>query len=201
MRSLPNLILLSCAAVFSISVHARTWTSTDGRAIEASLVSKGDDFVVLRLDATGGTVTVKHSQLSAGDLEFIKTAQVAPDTTAQLALIISKFPALPFKDENGKQLNEKYQGFAKIMTPATAFNVAQMMRVKLVDDVKYWKEQSERVPPPIKMPLLTDPNGPKIIEQRHRERQEKIATVKGYYKWVSEVLPKWLTEVEKAASQ
>lgn len=201
MTSLLKRALLVSTLLLSVATHARTWTSNDGRTIEASLVSKGDDFVVLRLDATGGTVTVKHSLLSAGDLEFINTAQVAPDTTAQLALIISKFPALPYKEDSGKQLNEKYHGFAKIMTPATAFNVAQMMRAKLGDDVKYWKEQSERVPPPIKMPLLTDPNGPKIIEQRHRERQEKINTVKGYYKWVSEVLPAWLTQVEKAASQ
>ena len=201
MRRLPKLILLTCVAVFSISAHARTWTSSDGRTIEASLVSKGEDFVVLRLDATGGTVTVKHSLLSASDLEFIKTAQVAPDTTAQLALIISKFPALAYKEDSGKQLNEKYQGFAKIMTPATAFNVAQMMRAKLSDDMKYWKEQSERVPPPIKLPPLRDPNHSEIMDQRRKERQEKIDTVKASYKWVSEVLPNWLTEVEKAASQ
>lgn len=199
MLKISKATLLFALLALSISANARTWTSKDGRTIEATLVEKGEDFVVLRLDATGRTVTVKHALLSADDVEYAKKVEPARVSTDNIDIIISKFPALDYKDENGKQLNEKYSGFVRIMTPETARAVAEMIRKKLPDDVKYWKEQSERKVPPIKQPIITDPNATEIRRERNRERQEKIDAVKANYIWLSKTLPAWLAKVEKAA--
>lgn len=205
MPALLKLLLTVSASLLAVVAHARTWTSTDGRTIEATLVSKGEDFVVLRLDATGGTVTVKHSLLSADDVEYAKKVEPARVSTDNIDTIINKYPVLAFKDENGKQLNEKYFGFAKIMTPATAFNVAQMMRKKLPEDLKYWKEQSERVPPKVKPPARKQGETAMDLINDWRaktaKQNEAYQNSKDYYKWLSETLPAWLAEVEKAASQ
>lgn len=178
---------------------ARTWTSTDGRTIEASLVSNSEDSVVLRLDASGANVTVKKSLLSATDLAFIEKTTVSDK---DIILIIARYPPFTAEGESYRQLNDKYAGFVKIMTPSAALNVCQLMRKKLTDDIKYWKAESERPIPPF--PLL-DLRSNSTQQKAHEEMKKKVRQQKQQdkdaYKWVSETLPAWIAEVEKTASQ
>ncbi len=75
-----HLILTACLLV-TVSLYAqaatRTWTSTDGRKIEAAFVSLAGDNVKIRL-ANGNTADVPLSRLSAEDQAFAKAQSTAP---------------------------------------------------------------------------------------------------------------------------
>jgi SLA1 homology domain 1, SHD1 len=81
MKPLPTL----CAAIaLAGSMHAqptapglRSWTSTDGRKIEASFVALEDTGVKIRM-ANGSTFTVPLSRLSEADQAFAKAQSNAP---------------------------------------------------------------------------------------------------------------------------
>jgi len=192
-------LFLPIAFTLSTCAYARTWTSTDGRTIEASLVSSSENSVVLRLDASGATVTVTKSKLSATDLAFVEKTTVSDK---DIILIIGRYPALTTAGDASKQLNEKYAGFVKIMTPATAFNTCQLMRKKLSDDIKYWKAESERpIPPPPIIAISASRAQRKTYDENRAKDKEQKKIDKENYKWVSETLPAWIAEVEKAASQ
>jgi hypothetical protein len=201
MPTISKAILLAVVLAFSASTNARTWTSTDGRTIEASLVEKGEDSVVLILE-NGAKVIVKQTQLSKEDIAYLTTVKAAE--SSDIVSIINKYPALAYKDESGRQLNDKYAGFAKIMTPTSAFNLCQLIRKKLPEDLKYWQEEAERASPDVKPPPRK--KGESISEQLEKWREktakqkERKQIAKDHYKWLSSTLPAWLTEVEKAAS-
>lgn len=196
-----KILLLISALTLCVSAHARTWTSVDGRTLEASFVTRGDDFVVLRLDATGATVTVKYSQLSPEDVEYAKQQPKgnAPDPQ-KLQQLIARFPKLNNDDENARQLYLKYHSYTKTMTPGNALGLLAMMRRSLPQDVAYWKEQSEIKPPVIQWIKISG-NQPAVKAAHAKmDRYNKAhAMRKACHRWLSTSLPQWMAEVEKVA--
>jgi predicted peptidase len=65
------LVLCSCSFLLTLS-HARTWTSADGRTVEADFVSATDTEVTIRTN-NGKSFTLKLDQVSQEDREFVTT--------------------------------------------------------------------------------------------------------------------------------
>ena len=63
--------------------HARTWTATDGRTLEAEFVSATDTKVTLRRDSDGKEFTLPLSRLSKEDQTFIKEKAAAEPETEE----------------------------------------------------------------------------------------------------------------------
>jgi hypothetical protein len=70
--------LVAALSLLSASAWARTWTDTQGRTIEAELVSSTSADVTLRLDSNQKVVTLLLTRLSAADLEYLKTTGETP---------------------------------------------------------------------------------------------------------------------------
>lgn len=80
MKPIPPLYRFLCgaAAVLSllgaIPARARTWTSSDGRALDAEFVSVSGNTVTLKRAGDGKSFTLPLEKLSAPDQEWIKTS-------------------------------------------------------------------------------------------------------------------------------
>lgn len=82
----PYVTALASAVVFILSaalapIHARTWTSSDGRTLEAELVSTSGDSLTLKLSGNGRVVTLPLERLSAADQEWVKDNPPAEDSS------------------------------------------------------------------------------------------------------------------------
>jgi hypothetical protein len=84
-------VLISAAALHAQSPALRSWTSADGRKMEAAFVALEGDAVKVRL-ANGSTVDVPLARLSAADQTFAKsqTATPAPPSAAPGEVAASK---------------------------------------------------------------------------------------------------------------
>lgn len=84
-------VLISAAALHAQSPALRSWTSADGRKMEAAFVTLEGDAVKVRL-ANGSTVDVPLARLSAADQTFAKsqTATPAASSTAPGEVAASK---------------------------------------------------------------------------------------------------------------
>ena len=71
------LTLIFSALSFGNPLHARTWTSTDGKKLEAEFVSASDTEVTLKRDTDGQEFTLPLTRLSADDRTFIKEQAAA----------------------------------------------------------------------------------------------------------------------------
>jgi hypothetical protein len=76
----PKIHNFTFAVLCLLCTHApaRTWTDTQGRTIEAELVSATATEVTLQLDANKKIVTLPLTKLSEGDRGYIKSADGAP---------------------------------------------------------------------------------------------------------------------------
>lgn len=86
----PSLVsALAAAGAFllaaAVPLHARTWTSSDGRSLEADFVSKSGDSVTLRLSGGGRVVTLPLERLSAADQEWVKSQAAEPEAGSSSA--------------------------------------------------------------------------------------------------------------------
>lgn len=73
------LLLLASGAIAQTTPSLRTWTSTDGRKIEAAFVALEGDAVKIRM-ANGSTFAVPLARLSPGDQTYAKGQTSAPAT-------------------------------------------------------------------------------------------------------------------------
>ena len=71
MKSPVSLLILGLIGFTCLPLHARIWTSTDGKFVEAQLVSADDTTATLRL-AAGKTVVLSLESLSAVDTVYVK---------------------------------------------------------------------------------------------------------------------------------
>lgn len=71
MQAMKALLILAPLLLFSSFAAAREFTGTNGRKIEAEIVSKGDDEVELKLE-DGKTVTVPLTSLSPADRLYVE---------------------------------------------------------------------------------------------------------------------------------
>lgn len=76
---LAALILATTLPAQTAAPSLRTWTSTDGRKLEASFVALAGDSVKVRM-ANGSTFDVPLARLSAADQTFAKSQASAPTT-------------------------------------------------------------------------------------------------------------------------
>lgn len=139
----------------------RTWTSKDGRQIQAEYISATTTAVTIKR-SDGGVFTIPFTNLSATDVVWIeqqpKSTQpptppsptttpaplVAPRpqiTQKQIDQIVNGFPAAPalngYEVTNDlKQLHLKYLGMVKFIRPNTVTSNLQMIRSKIDDDIK-----------------------------------------------------------------
>lgn len=86
---IPLFVLLAATSALAQSA-LRTWTSTDGRKIEAAFVSATADAVKVRM-ANGSTFDVPLARLSAEDQAFIKT-QASAATGEKTSAALKEWP-------------------------------------------------------------------------------------------------------------
>ncbi|MBC2595155.1 redoxin domain-containing protein [Ruficoccus amylovorans] len=79
MRRLIYFLLLSLAA---FPAHARTWTDSQGRTMEAEAVSVGEDTVTFR-KADGGTYSFPMASLSEADQAYLKEQLAAGELSVE----------------------------------------------------------------------------------------------------------------------
>lgn len=71
-------IPLLCALCLCTTAQARTWTSSDGKKLQADFVSATAETVTLKLSKGGRTVELPLSRLSEADQTFVKEQAAAP---------------------------------------------------------------------------------------------------------------------------
>lgn len=86
---IPLFVLLAATSALAQSA-LRTWTSTDGRKIEAAFISATADAVKVRM-ANGSTFDVPLARLSAEDQAFIKT-QASAATGEKTSAALKEWP-------------------------------------------------------------------------------------------------------------
>jgi predicted peptidase len=90
-----TLLTLTAGILLVISAAARTWTSADGRKMEADLVSATGTSVTLK--KPGGTPFILElAKLSAEDQEFVKTQAAKPATPEKPAVAAPTAIAGPY---------------------------------------------------------------------------------------------------------
>ena len=106
-------LLLCFGLAFTTLCHAREWTSSDGRKIQADFVSATATDVILRL--AGKDVTLPLTRLSAADQAFVKAQPAKPAAAGKKAegpfaelltgeWALSKHKDLPFALYGAKEL-------------------------------------------------------------------------------------------------
>src|SRR5687768_3565123 len=99
------LLFLSC---LSAELCARTWTSSDGRKVEAEFVSAIGGTVTLKRSPDGQTFTLPLVRLSAEDQAWIKTAAAAPAQPAVPAPAKAATPSKPLEGPFAKLLTGEW---------------------------------------------------------------------------------------------
>lgn len=97
-RALPVALAVSILLAASLELHARTWTSSDGRKLEADFVSAVGGTVTLKRAADGQTFTLPLFKLSAEDQEWIKSGATS---AAPAPASATPAPAAPVKPIEG----------------------------------------------------------------------------------------------------
>lgn len=108
--------LLFALALTLLPATARTWTSNDGKALEADFVSATETQVTLKLTKTGREVTIFLSRLSEADQTFVKEEAKPPEVEAtaiegEYAHLVTgdwvkgEYGKLPYSFYGGKELN------------------------------------------------------------------------------------------------
>jgi dienelactone hydrolase len=75
---MKRILIFLCLGCLSASLWARTWTSSDGRTLEADFVSAAGGEVTLKRATDGLTFTLPLAKLSAEDQEWVKIELAAP---------------------------------------------------------------------------------------------------------------------------
>ncbi len=132
-NSLPIVRFVLCLWLLPLLAQARTWTSQDGRTLEADLIAKTVSTVTLRRQGDGREFAVTIASLSPADREYIagwQPADVPPPrkavTEQQIADLVAglpeiKNPRAPLEANypNVVDFREKYSRALKQMRPAT----------------------------------------------------------------------------------
>ena len=117
MKILPSVLL---SLLFTSPLVARTWTSSDGKSLEAEYVSATGTEVTLKRDSDGKTFSIPLAKLSESDQEFVKAQAAvakkpAPVEGEYANLItgdwaLAKHKNLPYAFYGGKELDgsQKY---------------------------------------------------------------------------------------------
>lgn len=112
----PTRLAFTLILLLSFTLHAREWTATDGRKLQADFVSATATEVTLKRLPDGQTLTFPQSRLSAADQAFIKEQGAKPALAAKpvegpfAALMtgewaLSEYEGLPFAIYGAKDLN------------------------------------------------------------------------------------------------
>ncbi|MEM0896300.1 MAG: dienelactone hydrolase family protein [Verrucomicrobiota bacterium] len=72
MKSTPFTILLLVLTAVSLHANSRTWTSADGKTLEAEFVSATESEVTIRRESDGRRFTLKLDKLSEDDRAYVK---------------------------------------------------------------------------------------------------------------------------------
>ena len=91
-RLLPALAL--ALAFLTPSLQARTWTSSDGKKLEADLISATKTHVTLKRSRDGKTFTLPLTRLSAEDRAFVENSAGEPAPSAPPAAIEGEYAHL-----------------------------------------------------------------------------------------------------------
>lgn len=107
-------------ALLCVSLEARTWTSSDGKSLEAEFLSASETEVTLKRDTDGKTFTLPLSRLSEDDQEFVKDQESTPEPAAPIEgefahlitgdWVLAEHGKLPYAFYGGKDLegSQKY---------------------------------------------------------------------------------------------
>ncbi len=123
----------------------RTWTSKDGRHIQAEFISATKDSVTVRRD-DGATVSIPLALLSDEDATWINNQPKPVEITQeQVDKIVKAFPkagALANGEVTNdlQQLHNKYESMVKSIRPGTIGANVKMIRKKIDDDIKILEE-------------------------------------------------------------
>ncbi|MEM8952649.1 MAG: prolyl oligopeptidase family serine peptidase [Verrucomicrobiota bacterium] len=98
-------VLLAMGYCLAGTVMARTWTSTDGRTIEAEFVSATEEEVTIRRESDGRTFAIKLDTLSEGDRKEVAERLAAEGRPAAieagpyLELLDEEWASFVYEDE------------------------------------------------------------------------------------------------------
>ena len=128
--------LLLPAAIIGMSstLHAlemRTWTSADGRTLQAEFVSFDGTTVTVK-DPTGRRMSFNKAKLSQGDLDYIK--DVAPAVAAPLGAVKPGKVSNPAKD--AKIDASQFKPAGKFEIPQATFDVLETPHFKIMHSPK-----------------------------------------------------------------
>ncbi len=93
LQVLGFLLLLLELPAGAIEFGPRTWTSADGRELQAQLISADDTAAQLKLTTTGKTVPVPLTSLSDGDLAYIAEWIEARKTYWGIEVLSAEYPS------------------------------------------------------------------------------------------------------------
>ena len=117
MKPLPSTL---CSLLFASSLVARTWTSSDGKPLEAAFISATETEITLKRDSDGQTFTIPLSKLSESDQEFAKEQEPVAEEPAPVEgefshlitgdWVLAEHGNLPYAFYGGKDLDgsQKY---------------------------------------------------------------------------------------------
>lgn len=75
----PLFPILAILSLTALGIHARTWTSADGKStFEGDLIAFNTNTGEVTVDRGGKRITFKQQILSASDIEFLKSAKSTP---------------------------------------------------------------------------------------------------------------------------
>ena len=100
--SLGVLLLVSALVTPLVAVDppvVRTWTSSDGKQLEAAFVSKTDKAVVVKRKADGKQLTLPLDRLSPEDVAWVQALPAAPASTKPAPAPVASGPVTPVSKE------------------------------------------------------------------------------------------------------
>jgi len=129
----------------------RTWTSKDGRHIQAEFISATKDSVTVRRD-DGATVSIPLALLSDEDATWInnqpKPVEIAQEQVDKIIKAFPKAATLPGGEVTNdlQQLHNKYESMVKSIRSGTIGPNLKMIRKKIDDDIKILEEIAKTAP-------------------------------------------------------
>ncbi|MEM7143650.1 MAG: LamG-like jellyroll fold domain-containing protein [Verrucomicrobiota bacterium] len=108
MKHLATFLLLSfLSATLSLAAESRTWTSTDGKTMEAELVSSTDTEVTIRRSSDGRRFTFPLDRLSQTDRDWVSAQSGDVDSQhplpKEIAVLVAERGKVLFEDDFNRE--------------------------------------------------------------------------------------------------
>jgi hypothetical protein len=204
----PEATPVPAAAVVQTDSPLRTWTSRDGRTIQAEYIYATATAVTIKRN-DGRVFTLPLANLAAEDADWVArhprsiepaALRKEPDAPArpvisqvQIDSLVATFPAPPSLHSREitndlKQLHTKYLDMVKFIRPGTIPQNLKMIRAKIADDVKQLE--------PVAQTAAGDWSGKRLSGQS-AAAENGILSARESLSWLQNALPAHLEGYER----